>query len=117
MRSLATTHFTRRAFLARATSGIAAASGVARVGLAAQMPQHIVVDSAALAGMRDVASAFMSKYDVPGMAVAIAKAGEVVFNEGFGLADKATNERVTPAHLFRIASVSKPITSATIFTL
>jgi CubicO group peptidase (beta-lactamase class C family) len=33
------------------------------------------------------------------------------------LADRESNEAVTPMHLFRIASMSKPITSVTIFTL
>jgi hypothetical protein len=31
--------------------------------------------------------------------------------------DKHTGEKVTPTHLFRIASVSKPITSVAIFLL
>lgn len=59
----------------------------------------------------------MAKYQVPGLSVAIAKEGRLVYRRGFGLADKDSNEPVTPANLFRIASVSKPITATTIFRL
>jgi CubicO group peptidase (beta-lactamase class C family) len=47
----------------------------------------------------------------------MARHGQLVYQQGFGYADKTTGERVTPASLFRIASVSKPITSVAIFTL
>jgi CubicO group peptidase (beta-lactamase class C family) len=67
--------------------------------------------------MDGVASAFMSAHSVPGLSVAVARSGTVVYQRGFGLADRETKERVTPAHLFRIASVSKPITSVTLFRL
>src|SRR5207302_8810176 len=60
---------------------------------------------------------FMHQFSVPGASVAIAKDGRLVYARGFGFADQARGEAVTPAHLFRIASVSKPITSAAIFTL
>jgi CubicO group peptidase (beta-lactamase class C family) len=49
--------------------------------------------------------------------VAIARHGHLVYRESFGFADVATKEKVTPGHLFRIASVSKPITSAAIYKL
>ena len=59
----------------------------------------------------------MTKYKVPGLSVAIARHGQFVYRKGFGLADVASGEKVTPDYLFRIASVSKPITSVAIFTL
>ena len=67
--------------------------------------------------MEGVASAFLSAHSVPGLAVAVARDGELLYERGFGLADRDKNEKVTPAHLFRIASVSKPITSVTLFRL
>lgn len=67
--------------------------------------------------MEATAAAFMVRHDVPGLSVAIAKEGRLVYAEGYGLADKKMNQRVTPQHLFRIASVSKPITSVAIFHL
>jgi CubicO group peptidase (beta-lactamase class C family) len=70
-----------------------------------------------LAGMEGVASAFMSAHSVPGLSVAVARDGSVLYERGFGFADRDKNERVTPGHLFRIASISKPITSVTLFRL
>ena len=60
---------------------------------------------------------FMERFGVPGMTVAIAAHGKFVLDQGFGVADRTANEPVTPRHLFRIASVSKPFTSAAIFSL
>src|SRR5664280_1319988 len=67
--------------------------------------------------MEATAAAFMKKHDVPGLSVAIARKGRLVYADGYGLADKDRDEKVTPNHLFRIASVTKPITSATLFSL
>lgn len=67
--------------------------------------------------MEGVATAFMSPHSVPGLSVAVARDGALLYERGFGFADRDKNERVTPAHLFRIASVSKPITSVTLFRL
>jgi CubicO group peptidase (beta-lactamase class C family) len=67
--------------------------------------------------MSDVAYTFMAKNRIPGLAVAIAKDGEIAYSEGFGLANKPFGTAVTPSHLFRIASISKPITSVAIFQL
>jgi CubicO group peptidase (beta-lactamase class C family) len=67
--------------------------------------------------MEGVASAFMSAHSVPGLPVAVVRDGELLYQRGFGFADRDKNEKVTPAHLFRIASVSKPITSVALFRL
>ena len=40
-----------------------------------------------------------------------------MFSEGYGFADTSTNDPVTTNHLFRIASLSKPITSVAVFKL
>jgi CubicO group peptidase (beta-lactamase class C family) len=72
---------------------------------------------AELAAMHRVASAFMTAHSIPGLSVAIACKGELVYEQGFGFADQDKGEKVTPSHLFRIASVSKPITSVTVFDL
>lgn len=64
-----------------------------------------------------LANAFLKIHDMPGLSVAILRRGRLAYAEGFGFADKNTGERVTPDHLFRVASVSKPITSVGIFTL
>src|SRR5882757_11064325 len=67
--------------------------------------------------MAQLAADFMAAYDVPGLSVAIAIKGKPACAEAFGVADRDTGEALTPQHRFRIASVTKPITSTGIFTL
>jgi CubicO group peptidase (beta-lactamase class C family) len=64
-----------------------------------------------------LAAAFMETYEVPGLSVAIAIKGKPAYVEAFGVADRDAGETLTPQHRFRIASISKPITSTGIFTL
>jgi D-alanyl-D-alanine carboxypeptidase len=54
---------------------------------------------------------------VPGAQVAIARHGEVVLSEAYGVADPTTDARLTPAHLFRVASHSKSFTATAILQL
>ena len=61
--------------------------------------------------------AFMDEHKIPGGALAIARDGKVVYSRGFGWADRETKEAVQPESLFRIASVSKPITAVSILML
>ncbi len=69
------------------------------------------------AAMARLAHAFMQKYDVPALSFAVGYAGEIVHRDAFGSADRERDGAVTPMHLFRIASVSKMVTSAAIFGL
>jgi len=73
--------------------------------------------TAELAAMDAVVTSFMVEHSVPGMSVAVARQGQMVYQKGFGFADREKGERTTPAHLFRIASVSKPFTSVAVFRL
>jgi D-alanyl-D-alanine carboxypeptidase len=54
---------------------------------------------------------------VPGAQVAVARHGELVLSEAFGVADPTTGEPLTPAHLFRVASHSKSFTATAILQL
>lgn len=54
---------------------------------------------------------FMEAYNVPGGQLAITYHGRLVYNRGFGFANIATRDSVYPNDIFRVASVSKPITS------
>ncbi|WP_425615475.1 serine hydrolase [Anatilimnocola sp. NA78] len=60
---------------------------------------------------------FMEQHSVPGCSVAVTKNGRLVYSRGFGLADVTTREPVSPSSLFRIASISKPITAVAILQL
>lgn len=60
---------------------------------------------------------YMNNNAIPGLSLAITKQERLVFAKGFGYADKSTGETVHPNHLFRIASVSKPMTGIAIMKL
>lgn len=59
----------------------------------------------------------MSRYDIPGGAVAVVKDGRLVFAHGYGWSDVEHQIAVQPDDLFRIASLSKPITAAAVLEL
>jgi CubicO group peptidase (beta-lactamase class C family) len=67
--------------------------------------------------MSNLARAFMQRYGMPGLSVAVGRAGAVLYEDAFGWADRESREPVSPTHLFRIASVTKPITAVAIFSL
>jgi CubicO group peptidase (beta-lactamase class C family) len=54
---------------------------------------------------------------VPGLSVAVAEDGKLIWSEGFGFADLAAEKLVTTQTLFRIGSVSKPLTAAGLMVL
>jgi N-acyl-D-amino-acid deacylase len=60
---------------------------------------------------------FMRKWRIPAGAVAVSHQGRLVFARGYGIADPESGEPVTPDALFRIASVSKPITAVAVLRL
>jgi N-acyl-D-amino-acid deacylase len=59
----------------------------------------------------------MRRHAVPAGAVAVAKDDRLVYAQGFGYADAERTTPVRPEMLFRIASVSKPITAVAVLRL
>ena len=59
----------------------------------------------------------MAKWKIPGGSVAVVKDGRLVLAHGYGWADRENHQPVEPDSLFRIASLSKPLTSAAILKL
>ena len=60
---------------------------------------------------------FVKENEIPGAALAVAKEGRLVYARGFGWADRENRKPVQPHSLFRIASISKPITAVAILRL
>jgi N-acyl-D-amino-acid deacylase len=82
--------------------------------------QEIPISGAAVPGMGSYDQAvtdFMRKYALPGGAVAVLRDGKLIYARGFGYADVENKTPVQPDALFRIASVSKPITAAAVMKL
>ena len=68
--------------------------------------------AAAIDSARKIAMQLVATRRLPGLSVAVAVDGEVVWSEGFGFADVENRVPVTPVTRFRIASISKPVTAA-----
>ncbi len=64
-----------------------------------------------------VMASFLERHQVPGVSVAITDHGRLVHASGYGYADLAQRAPVMPTSLFRIASISKPITAVAIMKL
>lgn len=60
---------------------------------------------------------YMAQHGIPGGALAVVKDGRLVLARGYGYADLERKELVQPTSLFRLASVSKPVTALAIMTL
>jgi CubicO group peptidase (beta-lactamase class C family) len=60
---------------------------------------------------------FLTNYQIPGATFAITKNGKLIYMRAFGTANQAGTELTQPYHMFRIASISKPITSIAIMKL
>lgn len=72
----------------------------------------------ALAGRVDAQmEQLLGKYPIPGASIAIAYKGELVYQRGYGMAVMETNTPATPQTVFRIASISKPVTAVAVLKL
>jgi len=60
---------------------------------------------------------FVADNGIPGAAVAVTRGGKLALAAGVGLADRAAKAPVKPDALFRIASISKPITAVGVMRL
>src|SRR5262249_46634603 len=67
--------------------------------------------------IRDIINARVREDKIPSMAVAVAKGGQIIWEEGFGFADKERGVRATPDTLYSLASISKPITATALMVL
>jgi len=89
-------------------------------GIAFAQDSNIPMTGTAVPGMESydrVIPHLMRKYHIPGGAVAVVKNGRLVLARGYGLADKRRKQPIQPDFLFRIASISKPITAVAILKL
>jgi len=65
----------------------------------------------------DLTEGLLDKWTIPGAALAVARDGDIVLERGYGVADERTGETVEPDSLFRIASLSKPLTAVAVMKL
>ena len=69
------------------------------------------------AEVRALIRSAMAEQHIPAMAVAVAKDGRIVWEEGFGWANLAQRVPATPHTMFSVASVTKPMTATAVMRL
>lgn len=67
--------------------------------------------------LAEIAATFVRTHEVPGLGVAFAHDGQLLYEDAAGLADRDAGTRLTTDHCFRVASISKPITAVAVFRL
>ena len=82
-----------------------------RVSAASSLPAETV--EAIRAAIPDA----MSRFGIPGLSVAVAGKGEIRFEAGFGFADVENAVPARPETVYRLASVSKPMTATAVMKL
>ncbi len=68
-------------------------------------------------GVRRLIAQQMAQTRVSSVAVAVATDGEILWEEGFGYADRARQIRSTPHTMYSLASVTKPLTATALMIL
>ncbi|MCU1243445.1 MAG: hypothetical protein JWO71_4171 [Candidatus Acidoferrum typicum] len=86
------------------------------------LPAHAVAQDNALTPekrtqIEKAVSAFMSANSIPGISVAIVQNGHPVWSAGFGMSDLEDSAPATSSTLYRLGSISKPITAVAILQL
>ncbi|MGE4080863.1 MAG: serine hydrolase domain-containing protein [Reyranella sp.] len=100
--------------MTRTTAGIGGTMGVAAAQLAGTASAQDSPGSAALdASLRGA----VERGDVPGVVALVTDREGVLYQSAFGVADVATGRPLTTDALFRIASMTKPVTSLALMQL
>jgi CubicO group peptidase (beta-lactamase class C family) len=80
-------------------------------------PQQNSLATEKRAEIEKAVSSFMSANGVPGIGVAVVLEGEPVWSAGFGMSDLEDSAPATSSTLFRLGSISKPITALAVLQL
>jgi len=70
-----------------------------------------------IAAVDSMMQSLIEEQRLPGAALAITRQGRLIHARGYGYADVETREPATPQSLYRIASISKPVTATAILQL
>lgn len=114
--------FSRRQFLDRSS---AAALGFATFSLfslgnksaLSQQSQNKATSSQLFAALNAQIPLLMDKAIVPGMAIAVVKDSQILWNHGFGVKNTNTQEPVNSNTVFAAASLSKPVFAYTVMKM
>ena len=83
----------------------------------AQAPQAAALPAGKVREIEALVNAEMAKQKIPGLTVAVASERRVRWSEGFGVQDIENNVAARPATVYRLGSISKPITAVAVMQL
>ena len=80
-------------------------------------PEQVGLSAARLARVSEWMKGWVDSGKLPGLLVAVMRRGELAFAETYGKADVERNTPVRPDTIYRIYSMTKPLTSTAIMML
>ncbi len=86
-------------------------------GLPMAVPEEVGVSAERLERIRPVMQGYVDEGHLPGFLTVVARRGKIVHFETIGMRDVENNKQVEPDTIFRIYSMSKPITSVAVMML
>ncbi len=108
---------TRAAFLAAALFGLLAVSLAQAQGLPTVRPEQVGLSSERLGQLTAILRANAEKGEIPGATLLVARQGKVAWFETVGVRDPGTRVPMTRDTIFRIYSMTKPVTSVAVMML
>ncbi len=90
---------------------------VTAADLPSAAPQTVGMSSARLARIDAMLQAEVTAGKLPGMVVAVARRGKVVYQKAIGVANRETREPLRADAMFRLYSMTKPVASVALLTL
>ena len=108
---------TRAALLGAALYGLLAVSLAQAQGLPTVRPEQVGLSSERLGQLTAILKANAEKGEIPGATLLVARQGKVAWFETVGVRDPGTRVPMTRDTIFRIYSMTKPITSVAVMML
>ncbi len=87
------------------------------LGILAGWPMEVTAQTDPFERVRQAIRAQMEQRNVPSVAVAVARDGRIIWEEGFGWADREGRIAATPHTSYSLASISKPVTATGLMIL
>lgn len=110
-------YLTRRSLLKNFLTSAAAATIPVPISETLAQAQYGGSNGQQRGEMGRIAAAFRRQFSVPASSIAISRNGQFVYDQAVGMGDRQHLAQVQQSSLFRIAAVTMPITSVTIFSL
>jgi CubicO group peptidase (beta-lactamase class C family) len=98
-------------------AAVVATVAVSAADLPTATPESVGMSSTRLARIDAALEADIAAGRLPGIVVAVARRGKVVYQKAFGVANRDTREPMRTNAMFRLYSMTKPIASVGLLTL